>query len=110
MPSCSLSDQCRLTVAQSPWRTYETSGDCVVALPLMTLAAVPAYAEVKTREKTHVKFEGMLGKVFNLFGGKAAKEGVVATHRGQGQPQGDDERVDRADHRSRRKKKSTTST
>ena len=29
----------------------------MVALPLMTLAA-PAYAEVKTRDKTQVKFEG----------------------------------------------------
>jgi hypothetical protein len=48
----------------------------VVALPLMTLAAVPAAAEVKTRDKTQVKFEGMLGKMFNLFGGKSAKEGV----------------------------------
>ena len=47
----------------------------VVALPLMTLA-VPTYAEVKTREKTQVKFEGMLGRMFNLFGGKSAKDGV----------------------------------
>src|SRR5688500_6595142 len=48
----------------------------VVALPLMTLAAPPAYAEVKTRDKTQIKFEGMLGRMFNLFGGKSAKEGV----------------------------------
>ena len=34
----------------------------MVALPLMTLAA-PAYAEVKTREKTQVKLEGMIGKL-----------------------------------------------
>jgi hypothetical protein len=34
---------------------------------------------VKTREKTHVSLGGMLGKMFNLFGGKAAKEGVVST-------------------------------
>ena len=47
----------------------------IIALPLMTLAA-PAYAEVKTRDKTQVKFEGMLGRMFNLFGGKSAKEGV----------------------------------
>ena len=47
----------------------------LIALPLMTLAA-PAAAEVKTREKTQVKLEGMLGKMFSLFGGKAAKEGV----------------------------------
>ncbi|MGZ8710063.1 MAG: hypothetical protein ACXW28_07550 [Thermoanaerobaculia bacterium] len=48
----------------------------LVALPLMTLAASPAYAEVKTRDKSQVKFEGMLGRMFNLFGGKSAKEGV----------------------------------
>jgi len=48
----------------------------IVVVPLMTLAAVPAYAEVKTRDKTQVKFEGMLGRMFNLFGGKSAKEGI----------------------------------
>jgi hypothetical protein len=39
----------------------------------------PAGAEVKTREKTQITLGGMMGKVFNLFGGKAAKEGVVGT-------------------------------
>jgi hypothetical protein len=48
----------------------------LVAVPLVTLAGAPAYAEVKTRDKTQVKFEGMLGRMFNLFGGKSAKEGV----------------------------------
>jgi hypothetical protein len=48
----------------------------IVALPLMALAASPAFAEVKTRDKTQVKFEGMLGRMFNLFGGKSAKEGI----------------------------------
>src|SRR5215203_618745 len=37
---------------------------------------VPAFAEVKTRDKSQVKFEGMLGRMFNLFGGKSAKEGI----------------------------------
>jgi hypothetical protein len=48
----------------------------IVALPLLALAASPAYAEVKTRDKTQVKFEGMLGRMFSLFGGKTAKEGI----------------------------------
>lgn len=48
----------------------------MVTLPLMMLAAAPASAEVKTRDKTQIKFEGMLGRMFNLFGGKSAKEGV----------------------------------
>jgi hypothetical protein len=39
-------------------------------------AAAPAFAEVKTRERSQVKFEGMLGRMFSLFGGKGAKEGV----------------------------------
>src|SRR4051812_31116505 len=45
----------------------------LIALPLAMLAAAPAFAEVKTRDKTTVKFEGRL---LNLFLGKAAKEGV----------------------------------
>ena len=48
----------------------------LVAVPLVSLAGAPAYAEVKTRDKTQVKFEGMLGRMFNLFGGKSAKDGV----------------------------------
>ena len=38
--------------------------------------ATPTLAEVKTRDKSQVKFEGMLGRMFNLFGGKSAKEGI----------------------------------
>jgi hypothetical protein len=52
---------------------------CTVALPLLALIPDPAWAEVKTREKTHISLGGMIGKVFNIFGGKAAKEGVVST-------------------------------
>lgn len=52
---------------------------CALALPLVGLVPGQAWAEVKTREKTHVSLGGMLGKVFNLFGGKAAKEGTVGT-------------------------------
>jgi hypothetical protein len=48
----------------------------IAALPLLMLAAAPAYADVKTRDKTTVKFEGMLGRMYSLFGGKGAKEGV----------------------------------
>lgn len=52
---------------------------CAVALPLAGLLGTPLGAEVKTREKTLIKFEGMLGRVVGLFGGKAAKEGIVST-------------------------------
>jgi hypothetical protein len=40
---------------------------------------IPLGADVKTQEKGHVKFEGMLGRVANVFGGKAAKEGIVSS-------------------------------
>lgn len=49
---------------------------CAIALPLVVLTAAPAWADVKTRDRASVKFEGMLGRMFNLFGGKGAREGV----------------------------------
>jgi hypothetical protein len=52
---------------------------CAVALPIVALATAPVFAEVKTKDKTQFKFEGMLGKVVGFFGGKAAKEGVIGT-------------------------------
>lgn len=52
---------------------------CATALCLLALTAGPALAEVKTREKTQGTLGGMLGRMVNLFGGKAAKEGVVST-------------------------------
>src|SRR6476661_6478871 len=52
---------------------------CALMLPLVGLTAGPATAEVKTREKSQVKIEGMIGRMFNLFGGKSAREGVVST-------------------------------
>ncbi len=50
-----------------------------IALPVAALLCSPLSADVQTREKTLVKFEGMFGRVVGLFGGKAAKEGVVST-------------------------------
>jgi hypothetical protein len=38
-----------------------------------------ASADIKVQDRTAVKFEGMLGGVVNLFGGKAAKEGITST-------------------------------
>ena len=50
-----------------------------IALTL-ALASIPAlHADVKTEEKGLVTLGGMLGRMMNLFGGKAAKEGVVST-------------------------------
>lgn len=52
---------------------------CSVALSLVAVGAGAAQAEVKTRNKSQVKFEGMLGRMMGMFGGKAVKEGVVST-------------------------------
>ena len=48
-------------------------------LLIFALAAVPAHAEVKKEERNQVSFAGALGKVFNFFGGKSAREGVVSS-------------------------------
>jgi hypothetical protein len=54
-----------------------------VVLSALTAAAIVCaavvHADVKTTEKTQIKFEGMMGRMFNMFGGSAAKEGVTAT-------------------------------
>jgi hypothetical protein len=46
---------------------------------MAALLCSPLAADVRTREKTLIKFEGMLGRVVGLFGGKAAREGIVST-------------------------------
>src|SRR5712672_2750685 len=62
-------------------------GDCMnrasvaSALTILTLALSPLSlkAEVRADEKTRVEFAGALGRVVNMFGGKAAREGVAFT-------------------------------
>lgn len=51
----------------------------VLSVCVLALTGPSLLAEVRTREKTQVKFEGMLGRMANMFGGKAAKEGLVST-------------------------------
>lgn len=53
---------------------------CAAVLPLLVLCAAPAVADVKTRERSQVKFEGMLGRMVGMFGGKAARDGIVTTN------------------------------
>lgn len=43
------------------------------------LASVSLHADVRTQERTLVKFEGPLGRIAGMFGGKAAREGIVTT-------------------------------
>jgi hypothetical protein len=50
----------------------------LLAFALFTLNAV-AWAEVKTEQKSQFKMEGLMGRMMGMFGGKAAKEGVVNT-------------------------------
>lgn len=50
-----------------------------LVLTVALAAAAPAQAEVKKEERNRVTFGGMLGRMFNLFGGKSAKEGVVSS-------------------------------
>ncbi len=52
---------------------------CAVVVPVLALLAAPLAADVKTREKTQFKLEGMLGRMVGMFGGKGARDGIVAT-------------------------------
>jgi hypothetical protein len=52
----------------------------IPALLMVALVlATSLRADVKTKEKTLMKFEGMMGGMINRFAGAAAKEGVVST-------------------------------
>ena len=56
----------------------------ITALALTTVAGVmlstdAIRADVRADEKSRVEFAGMLGRMMNIFGGKAAREGVAST-------------------------------
>jgi hypothetical protein len=51
----------------------------LVAVLGLCVLATSASAEVKVQERTQFKFGGFLGGVMNVFGGKAAKEGVTSS-------------------------------
>lgn len=53
-----------------------------VALTALSLSLLPpalADADVKTQERTQVRFEGAIGKMVNMFGGRGAREGITST-------------------------------
>ncbi len=50
-----------------------------VVLGIALLSPAVARADVKTQERTQIKFEGAIGRMVNIFGGKGAREGVVST-------------------------------
>jgi hypothetical protein len=45
----------------------------------LALASAQLSADVRTEEKTRVELGGVLGRMLNIFGGKAAREGVTST-------------------------------
>jgi hypothetical protein len=49
------------------------------AIALLALTASSAFADGTLEQKTRVQFGGMLGGIVNVFGGKAAREGVTST-------------------------------
>jgi hypothetical protein len=53
------------------------AGVTVVAAAIASAAV--ASADVRSDEKTRVELAGMLGRMMNIFGGKAAREGVTST-------------------------------
>lgn len=53
---------------------------CGLVLTLAATTTVALSAEVKTRDKTQLKLEGMLGRVAGMFGGRAARDGVDTTN------------------------------
>ena len=50
-----------------------------VTIALLVVSTGLLRAEIKTQEKSQVQFPGMLGRMMGVFGGKAAREGVVDT-------------------------------
>lgn len=54
-------------------------GRTIIAVALLVLAADAVRADVRADEKTKVEFAGMLGRMMNIFGGKAAREGVTSS-------------------------------
>jgi hypothetical protein len=55
-----------------------------VASTLILIGSPVLMADVRTEQRDQVKFEGMLGRVVGLFGGKAAREGVKSSVAVQG--------------------------
>jgi hypothetical protein len=46
---------------------------------VLALSASVAFAEANVQQKTRVQFGGVVGGIVNVFGGKAAREGVTST-------------------------------
>jgi hypothetical protein len=53
---------------------------CALVLTLAATSTVALSADVKTRDKTQFKLEGMLGRMAGMFGGSAARDGLEASN------------------------------
>jgi hypothetical protein len=51
----------------------------LVTAALVLFASYGVLADVRTEQKTRVQLAGTLGRVVNLFGGRAAREGITST-------------------------------
>jgi uncharacterized protein YdaU (DUF1376 family) len=56
-----------------------TRTTAALTLTACLLSSYSIRADVRADEKSRVEFAGMLGRMFNMFGGKAAREGVTST-------------------------------
>jgi hypothetical protein len=56
-----------------------TRTTAALTLTACLLSSYSIRADVRADEKSRVEFAGMLGRMFNMFGGKAAREGVAST-------------------------------
>ncbi len=51
----------------------------IVMIICTGLGVVSVRADVKTQERTQMRFEGALGRIVNMFSGRGAREGIVST-------------------------------
>jgi len=56
---------------------YRSAAVCIILA--LVISAAPLRADVKTQEKSLIKFAGVLGKMVGMFGGKGMREGIVST-------------------------------
>jgi hypothetical protein len=50
-----------------------------LTLSSLVLSSYSLHADVRSDQKARVQFAGMLGRMFNIFGGKAAREGTTTS-------------------------------
>ena len=60
-----------------------------IAFVVLSVSTVLVHADVRADEKGRVEFAGMLGRMVNIFGGKAAREGLDVDGSGERRSQSD---------------------